>query len=253
VTGLTQMRDQLTYVEPGPAGESGGISRAYFDAIAIDGVNPCIFDDFKYRTVANDWGDSSSGDTYTQTMGGTARSTGVDNGGGWASVGSATGSGWVNHRITDNGASWAASAGFVMTMRFQTSAVPAAGNQLGEYIYLEKYSTFDPWAHIELLISSGQSWGEVRFFDSGTTGSNGVDKTDWLSNAWYKLKWERIPGGVSRIKLWLDADPEPADWRGHFSEMRTLRISRETDHPFHSNPISRFGVFDHPLREVPAR
>jgi len=26
-----------------------------------------------------------------------------------------------------------------------------------------------------------------------------------------------------------------------------LRASDETDHPFRSNPISRFGVFDHPL------
>jgi hypothetical protein len=29
-------------------------------------------------------------------------------------------------------------------------------------------------------------------------------------------------------------------------ERAYLRISRETDHPFRSNPISRFGVFDHP-------
>ncbi|MBA2720285.1 MAG: hypothetical protein H0U52_13755 [Chloroflexi bacterium] len=32
-----------------------------------------------------------------------------------------------------------------------------------------------------------------------------------------------------------------------------LRISAETDQPFRSNPISRFGVFDHPLREAAER
>lgn len=33
----------------------------------------------------------------------------------------------------------------------------------------------------------------------------------------------------------------------------SVRISAETDQPFRSNPISRFGVFDHPLREAAAR
>lgn len=107
----------------------------------------------------------------------------------------------VIYHVPSAGQPWASPTGFVMTGLFDTYNAP--GSVLNNLI--------------RLALDGG---GELRLDTNSLTGTVRVDgvqvaKTDWLAGNdgfRYWFKWERVPGGVSRAKVWLTQDAEPVDW-----------------------------------------
>jgi hypothetical protein len=110
---------------------------------------------------------------------------------------------------------WESPNGFVLTGIFSVSDA----------------SGIDGRIQIRLDDADGTAFGELVMHanNGGVLGTVRVDgtsvhKDDWVGfPAAYWFKWERIPGVISRAKVWIVGDPEP-DWYATHTPVITIPL-----------------------------
>jgi hypothetical protein len=126
-----------------------------------------------------------------------------------------SGSGILLASLPSGGQAWESAQGFTMLTAFSVSNAPATFiSALLQFRLRDADGT--AWGELRLLIDNRHA-GEFGAGETGNVRVDGVavDKVNWLmesSDNGYWLKWERIPGDVSRVKLWVIGQPEPDDW-----------------------------------------
>jgi hypothetical protein len=209
----------------------------YVDSLDIAGVNACetvLFDTFT-RTIGPVWDDNDLGEFYNFYSGwGTSdfgltwdlgagvkdERSGVSNGAAYIlwPAGGSYGASSPTAGFKDTLGPWASANGFLMTLRFKLSYVPA-GTSAGDFFQLNPGVHEYPYvykANLVLYISQNSD-PDFSGIWIGASGYSGPALSSagrvWEANVWYTIKWEVRPGSLLRAKVWADQqESEPASW-----------------------------------------
>ena len=161
------------------------------------------FSDFD-EAMTGRWGISTLGTAWSNTAPPSGSSVGVVSDQAYAELRPAHG---VIMKQLDGGP-WQTPTGFTMTTLGDINkVVPSTSGMyfLFDFIFL----TGGSQANLSVSVSNQAGIGTLELFDDG--GSDSFAFTSFASNG-FQVKWERVPGGVSRAKIWDAFTLEPAEW-----------------------------------------
>lgn len=184
-----------------------------FDDLDVNGINSCSeyrFDTFN-RTVSGSLGTSDAGLAWSGSHsqlsvdGSSAKLTAPANTSSLRTVFITAPAG--------SGAPWATGF-FTMDTRFKLDVIHTEAesyNQIAWFFERVGQSGLIRDHHsVGFQISNdtvGGNSGRLYFNNSQV-----ASKTDWVADAWYRVKYECESGVQHRYKLWLESDGEPVDW-----------------------------------------
>lgn len=178
----------------------------WLDDLDIGGINSCgePFDSFT-RTLAGSIGTSSDGHVYNVSA--NVLSFGVDGNAAYADTESFDG---LLASVSAPGA-WSESGGFLVTMRCRTLGIPSIGTDSVSFgLYAYTPVTFDPNAYVYLQVSSNANENLIELLDGAFVSF--VLLPQFTASTWIYIKWERLPGTTSRVRVWSEGQEEPSTW-----------------------------------------